>query len=649
MAILGALGDLVLALSADTAKFQSDLGKAQRMSDKFAKEVGRSLGNLAGVLVALGGAGGFGALVRGQINAADQAGKMAQKLGMAVEEFSTYAVAAKIANVEVETMAAGMRKLAQNQVEFAQGSGEASEAFIALGISQKQVADLNGDNAKLFELVTGKLAAFEDSTNKTALAIKIFGKSGAELIPLINELERTKKKAAELGLVVDKDTAEAADRFNDNMEEVGLVVQAFGRNIAVAVLPTLENLSQQFLEFTKDATAMAHAGEVANTGLKLLASGGTIVATIFKSMGQLIGGVGAALVLVAQGQYKQAFMAVREAGFDMGMTVRAAIASLEKTWDDTANSVNAKAEPNAKKLAAPAIKSLEQIKAAEKGIQAFRDALSQPLVQAAEEAQQTADDMVFTWTKFANTVESIDPIGAMASDGDVIDRLPQRVQMTTDEFKKLGEAQTEAMAKHVESAEIATQAAEGMISTWNSAGERVEMTIEAYEELEKQQKKNLDFVRSLGLTFTSAFEDAIVKGGQLRDILNGIAEDIARLLIRRTITEPFINAFGSAIGDVFGTNGPVQLSGPLPGKAIGGPVFGGMPYLVGENGPEIMVPSMSGTVIPNGGFGGISITNNLHADARTDQAYLELMMKRNSAQTIAAIRDMQNRTGNVRV
>jgi phage-related minor tail protein len=37
----------------------------------------------------------------------------------------------------------------------------------------------------------------------------------------------------------------------------------------------------------------------------------------------------------------------------------------------------------------------------------------------------------------------------------------------------------------------------------------------------------------------------------------------------------------------------------LPGKAVGGPVSGGSPYIVGERGPELFVPSNSGAIVPN--------------------------------------------------
>lgn len=300
---LGSLGDLVLALSADTSKFQSDLGKANREAEKFGKDVARTLGKLAGALVALGGATGFGALVRGQIDAADAAGKMAQKIGVSTEALSSYMVAARLSDVSNEQLQTGFQQLAKNQADFVRGTGEAREAFMALGITTEQVNALNGDTAKLFDLVAGKLASFEDGANKTALAMRIFGRSGAELIPLINGLEDTRKEAEELGRIIDTETAKAAERFNDNLTRVGLAIQGLALATAKDLLPVLEAMSDEFVETAKGAQQFNFVGEAAKTVLQTLAVVGSDVAFVFKMIGGEIGVWAAQLAALARGDF----------------------------------------------------------------------------------------------------------------------------------------------------------------------------------------------------------------------------------------------------------------------------------------------------------------------------------------------------------
>ena len=127
-------------------------------------------------------------------------------------------------------------------------------------------------------------------------------------------------------------------------------------------------------------------------------------------------------------------------------------------------------------------------------------------------------------------------------------------------------------------------------------------------------KEQKSLVKELGLTFTSAFEDAIVAGKKFSDVLQGLAQDILRIVVRRNITEPLGQALTgsdlfSGIGDFF--------SGLFGGaRAAGGPVAAGSTYLVGEQGPELFVPSSSGSIVPNsmlGGGGGlvVNVQNNV--------------------------------------
>lgn len=171
--------------------------------------------------------------------------------------------------------------------------------------------------------------------------------------------------------------------------------------------------------------------------------------------------------------------------------------------------------------------------------------------------------------------------------------------------------------------------------------------------------------KDLGLTFTSAFEDAIVKGAKFSDVLQGIEADIARIILRQAVTKPLADAVGginwgamaSSAGDAAGGAGSwfSGLFGGLSGaRAAGGPVNAGGAYLVGENGPEIMVPSAPGSVIPNhklGGLGGGSTTvvnQTLQIStgvAATVQAELRNSLPMIASVTKAAIANDQARKG----
>lgn len=174
-----------------------------------------------------------------------------------------------------------------------------------------------------------------------------------------------------------------------------------------------------------------------------------------------------------------------------------------------------------------------------------------------------------------------------------------------------------------------------------------EEQIRIYERLAaiKTQMRALDeevyaSARQSADIISQGFENAVFAGGKLRDMLQGIAQDLMRLFFRQQVTVPL----ASGLGDFFSK---------LMGKAVGGPVTANTPYLVGEKGPEIFVPrGASGTIIPNhkmdsGGEtaigGGVNITYNIASGV--NRAELMPILEQERKRLKAEIPDMVRRGG----
>lgn len=126
---------------------------------------------------------------------------------------------------------------------------------------------------------------------------------------------------------------------------------------------------------------------------------------------------------------------------------------------------------------------------------------------------------------------------------------------------------------------------------------------DAIDGLNAATKGSEQFAGDMGLSFSSAFEDAIIGGKKFSDVLKGLSDDIGRIVMRKTITEPLGTAISGMVkgfnfGDLF--------------KAEGGPVSGGQSYIVGERGPEVFTPMSSGNITPNSKVGG----NTFNVDMR---------------------------------
>lgn len=133
---------------------------------------------------------------------------------------------------------------------------------------------------------------------------------------------------------------------------------------------------------------------------------------------------------------------------------------------------------------------------------------------------------------------------------------------------------------------------------------------------EQDSEKARKAAERLGMTFASAFEDAIVKLNSLRDILRGLAQDILRIFVRMQVTEPLAGFFTT----LFSGGGGVDVNAITP-SASGGHRRAGQMLLVGERGPELFMPDRAGTVIPNHAMGGgTTLVQNIHFSANTPAA-----------------------------
>jgi tape measure domain-containing protein len=135
---------------------------------------------------------------------------------------------------------------------------------------------------------------------------------------------------------------------------------------------------------------------------------------------------------------------------------------------------------------------------------------------------------------------------------------------------------------------------------------------------EQQKQKDLadGIANTIGQGMASAFDGLIQGtedfGASLRKIASGVLTDIANQLLRILVINQAINAISNLFGPKTGGFMPNVKFNPsafnmpslLPGRATGGSVTGGQPYLVGERGPELFMPGRSGGIAPSGSFGG---------------------------------------------
>lgn len=204
--------------------------------------IGSVLGSLTGGIVALGAglsAAGLVAFAKGAIDAADNMRDLSQRTGATVENLSRFDQAARMSGTSIESVSGAMVKLSRGLNEAAAtGKGGAADALRTLGISAVDATGkLKGADQVMLE-VADRFQGMRDGSQKAALAVQLFGKSGAELIPMLNE----GRQAIEgLDATMTTAFAEKADQYNDNLQRMGAVFGQIGMAIAEQLLPYLSS------------------------------------------------------------------------------------------------------------------------------------------------------------------------------------------------------------------------------------------------------------------------------------------------------------------------------------------------------------------------------------------------------------------------
>ena len=243
---------LITAVDQTRSAFDSIRGNLARLGD----ESSRVKGLLAGLGVSLSVAG-FAAMIKSAIDAADHLNKLSQKIGISVEALSTLRFAAQLSDVSLESLQKGIKSLSQNITEANTGIGDGAQLFEALGISVKNADGSMKSTEDVLLQVANVFANLEDGAVKTALAVKIFGKSGMDMIPFLNQgaagINQLTAEAERLGLKLTTETARSAEAFNDNLTALKASSSSLGIALARDFLPELTNITNAMREAANEA------------------------------------------------------------------------------------------------------------------------------------------------------------------------------------------------------------------------------------------------------------------------------------------------------------------------------------------------------------------------------------------------------------
>jgi hypothetical protein len=603
------IGALRVSLGLDSATFSKGLQGAQGRLADFDKKMRKIGGNMSkvGAAISLVGAG-IAVALKGQIDAADELSKASQKFGVPIEKLSQLKHAADLSDVSFEELGKSFGLLSKKMLEANDGQKMAVDLFSRLGVS---VADATGKlrpaDDVLFD-IANRLAAMPDGAEKTALALELFGRSGAALIPLLNgggdALHSMMQEADALGLTITEKTGKAAEAFNDNLTRLRGALTGLTVQITAALAPAMEAISAKAVEWVQAFQKLSpetqkYLGIAAGLTIILgpllvglgaiVASVGTLTAafvalaaaTLANPVIALVAAIAAGAALIYMNwdgivaYFDDLWMRVSQAGTDAWNTVL-------ETWQAAGDFFSGFFID----LGNTFVEGWAKIKAiAAQWVDDFLQ-IGRDIIEGLKAGISERWDALVSWFKdkgdaLTNSVKDVFGIHS-----------PSRV------FREIGQNVTEGLALGISDNAPMADAAMGDLS--DTIGGSTDSLVSRME----------SFRSSAESAFTGLVTGALTFNEALSQVLSSLAEMLAK------------SAFSGLFGDSLAGGG--LLSG-IFGHANGTPSAPGGWTMVGERGPELVnmprgaqVLSAQETrgVMSGGGSGGISLT----IDARGAQA-----------------------------
>jgi hypothetical protein len=231
-----------LGFSVDTAKVQQYNQAASRVVVTMGDMVAATRWAVSQVWSFVTAAAGVG----------DMAVKTAQRVGISVAAVQELGYAADISGSSTEGLANGLKFLSRLTVDASTGGKDAVAAFTRLGVAVRGSDGQMRTTEAVFMDTAAGFAAMRDGGEKTALAIQLFGRSGTDLIPLLNAgrdgISALRAEAQRLGIVLDEQTAKAGEVLNDELTRLQTAMRGLSFDVGRTVIPTLRGLTEWLRE-----------------------------------------------------------------------------------------------------------------------------------------------------------------------------------------------------------------------------------------------------------------------------------------------------------------------------------------------------------------------------------------------------------------
>jgi len=226
----------------------------------------------------------------------DALDKMSARTGLSVEALSEIGYAADASGTSLDDVESSIRKMQKTVADSANGSKQATQALSDLGLTAAQLQALKPEDQ--FSAIAQRLTQISDPGQRAAAAMRVFGKSGTALLPLVGDLQQLRAEARALGFVMSTEDAKAAADLNDAFGRVKSATQTVTNAIGAALVPLLIDVSDRIVAVLGDVRRWINENKglvvsALKIGAVIAAAGAAIfgLGVAFSVAGSIVGGI----------------------------------------------------------------------------------------------------------------------------------------------------------------------------------------------------------------------------------------------------------------------------------------------------------------------------------------------------------------------
>ena len=597
--------DAVLRLKANVSGENNikRLGNSMQGVQGKVKNLSGSVGKLTKAfktLIGVAAAGAFTNYIKSAIDAADALGKLEVRTGIAAGKLLGYINAGKLADVSQKQLVTGLRTLARTQAEAADDVATYSEAYARLGV---KVEDSDGNlkaSDKLLGEIADRFADLPDGPQKAAIAMDLFGKSGADLITLLNG---GSKALEEFNFGLSKKFAQNAEFYNDQVQKLTFAFDKFKLQLMDALMPALIEITNVFSELFASEVDWRSFFKLVEGGLRGIAAASLVVVEGFRFLGRVQSDVFSIILAAFRGDLKGAVAIATKGLGEEFERAKENFSRLSRIFTGTTEAP----EGYGRRFTGRDVEDLPEKTKPGKTPKT-------PEEERIEAGRKLALAQLKNWTEQDNrNQETIATIQEEIS----------FAQLRLDKGDELAD-QTRRINELVQDGIPFSKAFE-LVEAQENLRKLQEAQDEANRKQEAQAQKLKNLYRSVGSAITSsigsAIEGLIDNTKSLGESLADLAKSLGRMFLRFGV-QSLLGTIGFADGGVFNQNKIVPFArGGLVDKPTLFPMANGM-GLMGEAGPEAIIPlrrDSSGRLGVEASGGGTSIVVNVDAQGTNVQ------------------------------